>query len=251
MKMKRFGIAKQNKKSDLLHVPPGGDTAQTPYPDFDITNSDKWNLDWDEKTRRLVIDRLEHVPLYRFFSAEEAKLLEALCDCALPQNDRPAAKRVPIAPWIDERLYHDEGSGYRYENMPDDRKAYHMGVQGFDETAHHLFDAAFTDLPHAEQEEVMRQVAEGSPPGETWEQLSAALFFPLFMSDVITNYYAHPFAWAEIGFNGPASPRGHIRLRLDRHDPWEATEHQPRSSVEIVRRSRGKQKGPAKGGPTH
>ena len=138
---------------------------------------------------------------------------------------------------------HDEGSGYRYENMPEDRQAYRMGLQGFDETAHHLFGTAFIDLQQAHQEEVLRQVAEGSPPGETWERLSAVLFFQLFMSDVITNYYAHPSAWAEIGFNGPASPRGHIRLRLNLHDPWEAREHQPRSSVEIVRRSRGKRKG--------
>ena len=77
------------------------------------------------------------------------------------------------------------------------------------------------------------------------------LFFQRFMSDVITNYYAHPSAWAEIGFSGPASPRGHIRLRLNFRDPWEARERQPHSSVEIVRRSRGKRKAPAKGGPTH
>jgi hypothetical protein len=249
--MKRSRIFKQDKQSGSLQVPPGGGAKQTPYPDFRITNADKWNLDWDEKTRRLVIDRVENIPPYRFFSTAEGKLLEALCDCALPQADRPEAQRVPIAPWIDERLYAGKGSGYRYENMPEDRQAYHLGLQGFDETARSLFDTDFIDLPRAGQEEVMRQVAEGSPPGETWARLSAVLFFQLFMSDVITNYYAHPKAWAEIGFNGPASPRGHIRLRLDRHDPWEAEERQPRSSVDIVRRSRGKQKGPAKGGPTH
>jgi hypothetical protein len=251
MKMKPLRIPKQNGKNESLHVPRGGGAEQTPYPDFQITNADKWNLDWDENTKRLVISRVEKVPAYHFFSPEEAKLLEALCDCTLPQDDRPEAQRVPIAPWIDERLYTNEGSGYHYKNMPEDRQAYRMGLQGFDETAHHLFGAAFKDLPRAQRDEVIRQVAEGSPPGETWERLSAIIFFQLFMGDVITNYYAHPAAWAEIGFNGPASPRGHIRLRLNRHDPWEAREHHPHSSVEIVRRSRGKQKGPAKGGPTH
>jgi hypothetical protein len=249
--MNRLRIAKQNRQNESLRIPPGGGADQTPYPDFDITNADKWNLDWDEKTRRLVIDRVENVPPYRFFSTEEARLLEALCNCALPQEDRPEAQRMPIAPWIDERLYTGKGSGYRYENMAEDRQAYRMGLQGFDETAHHLFGTAFTDLQRPEQDEVIHRVAEGSPPGETWKRLSAVLFFQLFMGDVITNYYAYPKAWAEIGFNGPASPRGHIRLRLNFHDPWEARERQPRSSVEIVRRSRGKRKGPAKGGPTH
>jgi hypothetical protein len=249
--MNRLRIDSQNKNNEQLHVPPGGVAKGTPYPDFDITNKDKWNLDWDEKTRRLVVDRVENIPPYRFFSTEEARLLEALCDCALPQADRPETQRVPIAPWIDEQLYKDEGSGYRYENIPEDRQAYRMGLQGFNETAQHLFRTAFVDLQRTDQEEVLRQVSEGSPPGQIWKHLSAILFFQRFMSDVITNYYAHPSAWAEIGFSGPASPRGHIRLRLNFRDPWEAIEHQPHSSVEIVRRSRGKRKGPAKGGPTH
>jgi hypothetical protein len=238
-------------RSRSPHIPPGGGAQQTPYPEFQITNADKWNLDWDEKTRRLVLDRLENIPPYRFFSASEAGLLKALCDCALPQPDRPGAQRIPIAPWIDERLYKGAGPGYRYEHMPEDRQAYRLGLQGFDEAARRLFGAAFIELHPPEQNEVMRQVADGSPPGKTWEHLPATIFFQLFMNDVITNYYAHPAAWAEIGFNGPSSPRGHIRLRPDFHDPWEATERRPRSSVEIVRSSHGKRQGPAKGGPTH
>jgi hypothetical protein len=249
--MKRSRIPKHNERNGAVHVQPGGGAEGTPYPDFGITNDDKWNLDWDEKTRRLVIDRIEKVPAYRFFSPQEATLLEALCACVMPQEDRSEAQRVLIPPWIDARLYANESSGYRYENMPEDRQAYRMGLQGFEQTAHHLFGAAFIDLPRPKQDEVLRRVAEGTPPGEIWETLPAGLFFQLFMSDVITNYYAHPAAWAEIGFNGPASPRGHIRLRLNMRDPWEAGEHQPHSSVEIVRRSSDKQKGPAKGGPTH
>ena len=249
--MKRSSIAKQNSQNKVLHIPSGGGAEQTPYPDFQITTPEKWKLDWDEKTRRLVTDRVENVPPYRFFSREEAQLLEALCNCALPQEDRLEGERVPIVPWIDEGLYNSRGPGYRYENMPEDREAYRMGLQGFNQTAQHLFGSAFTDLRSADQNEVMRAVAKGSPPGEIWERLSAVLFFQRLMSDVITNYYAHPAAWAEIGFSGPASPRGHIRLRLNRRDPWEAREHKPHSSVEIVRRAPGKQKGPAKGGPTH
>ena len=74
--MNRLRIDKQNKNNERLHVPPGGVAKGTPYPDFDITNTDKWNLDWDEKTRQLVINRLKNVPPYRFFSPEEARLLE-------------------------------------------------------------------------------------------------------------------------------------------------------------------------------
>jgi hypothetical protein len=36
--------------------------------------------------------------------------------------------------------------------------------------------------------------------------------------------YAHPVAWSDIGFGGPASPRGYVRLGFDTRDPWEAKE---------------------------
>jgi hypothetical protein len=43
----------------------------------------------------------------------------------------------------------------------------------------------------------------------------------------VTCYYGHPTAWSEIGFGGPASPRGYVRMDFDRRDPWEAAEAKP------------------------
>ncbi len=40
--------------------------------------------------------------------------------------------------------------------------------------------------------------------------------------DICGAYYSHPFAWNEIGFGGPASPRGYVRMDFNRRDPWEA-----------------------------
>jgi len=223
-----------------LDVLPGGGAEDTPYPDFDVASPDKWAFDWDEKTRRLVLDRVNNVPAYRFFSPPEARTLEAVCARALPQEDRPQERRVQIAPWIDDRLYKGEGDGYRYEDMPGDREAYRRGLAGFEQSARLLFQEPFSDLGADQQDEVLRRVAEGSAPGDAWETLPPRRFFQWLMRDVITNYYAHPAAWAEIGFNGPSSPRGHIRLGLGKRDPWEAQEARESSSVDIVRRNIGK-----------
>jgi hypothetical protein len=37
-------------------------------------------------------------------------------------------------------------------------------------------------------------------------------------------YYSHPAAWSEVGFGGPASPRGYVRIGFNTRDPWEAKE---------------------------
>jgi hypothetical protein len=47
------------------------------------------------------------------------------------------------------------------------------------------------------------------------------------LHDICGAYYSHPHAWSEIGFGGPANPRGYVRIYFDRRDPWEATEAKP------------------------
>ena len=37
-------------------------------------------------------------------------------------------------------------------------------------------------------------------------------------------YYAHPWAWDEIGFGGPAYPRAYMRLENGQPEPWEKQE---------------------------
>jgi hypothetical protein len=136
--------------------------------------------------------------------------------------------------------------------MPDDKKAFRLALGGIEQAAFILYNASFNDLSHEDQDALIRLLANGTIPGSTWDELPAEIFFQLLVGEIITNYYAHPAAWAEIGFNGPASPRGHIRVWLGGRDPWEAKEIRSRSSVEIVRRHLQQGgSGEAKGGPTH
>jgi hypothetical protein len=54
--------------------------------------------------------------------------------------------------------------------------------------------------------------------------------------DIVLAYYAHPTAWSEIGYGGPASPRGYVRLDYNERDPWEAAEagHDDEQSVRRI-----------------
>jgi hypothetical protein len=65
----------------------------------------------------------------------------------------------------------------------------------------------------------------GDLSGNAWDGMLCKLFFEhRVIPDITHAYYAHPVAWNEIGFGGPASPRGYVRMGLDRRDPWEAVE---------------------------
>ncbi len=49
-------------------------------------------------------------------------------------------------------------------------------------------------------------------------------FWMLLVQDCVEAYYSHPFAWDEIGFGGPAYPRGYMRLERGEAEPWEVEE---------------------------
>jgi hypothetical protein len=197
----------------------------TRYPHYDVL--DKWSSpDWDEQTREVVRKRLEEIPQIRFFTDEEARLLRAIAERIVPQPDRNEAEKIPIVPWIDEKLHEDKRDGYRYEELPPQREAWRLGLAGMDEAARELFDGkSFIELDPISQDVVLTHVERGDPPGITWQQLPAARFFRSVLCLTLAKiYYAHPTAWSEIGYNGPSSPRGHVRKWEGGVDPWEAHE---------------------------
>jgi len=42
-----------------------------------------------------------------------------------------------------------------------------------------------------------------------------------------TAFYSHPRAWDEIGFDGPAYPRGYKNLGIGRREPFEVEDAHP------------------------
>ena len=193
------------------------------YPGFETLRQQAY---WDEATRRVILDRVHHVPSIRFFSADAARLLTAICDRLLPQDDRDAEHRVPIAPWIDHRLFEGRSAGYRYEDMPPDPDAYRLGLAGIDAGAQAAYGVPFVELDVARQDAVLKSIHDGKPIGgeEIWQRMPPHHYWLLLLSDVVATYYAHPYAWDEIGFGGPAYPRGYMRLENGLPEPWESAE---------------------------
>jgi Gluconate 2-dehydrogenase subunit 3 len=180
---------------------------------------------WDDATRRVVMDRVHNVPEFRFFDAGQRRTLEALCARVIPQMHRPAERRVPLAPWIDARCANRHSDGFRFDDMPPAEQAWTWGLEGLDQTAQALFGADFGDLGGRRQDHVLEAIRGGDPPGEVWRRMPAKRWWVYVALRQITGvYYAHPYAWDEIGFGGPAYPRGYLALNFGRPEPWEARE---------------------------
>jgi hypothetical protein len=46
----------------------------------------------------------------------------------------------------------------------------------------------------------------------------------VMMRATLSTFYSHPWAWNEIGFGGPAYPRGYSRLGPGMREAWEGEE---------------------------
>ena len=78
------------------------------YPGYDVL-AKRRTPSWNEKTRRVIDQRLAMPREPRFFTMEEFQTLEAVCARIVPQ---PAGRpQVPTAPMIDEKLYNHKGNG--------------------------------------------------------------------------------------------------------------------------------------------
>ena len=58
-----------------------------------------------------------------------------------------------------------------------------------------------------------------------WHGLPAQQVWSLWTRYACTAFYSHPWAWNEIGFGGPAYPRGYKNIGLDSRERWERADH--------------------------
>jgi hypothetical protein len=194
------------------------------YPDFNVLDEADH---WDEVTRRVVMERVENVPPQRFFSDPEARTLGVFCDLVLAQDSEP---KIPVLQMVDAKLFDGKLDGFRYADMPDDRETWRQVAVGLDAAARQHGAHDFSGAPWAIQCEVIQSFSEGSLHGEVWDVLSPKRAWSVVMRAILSAFYSHPWAWNEIGFGGPAYPRGYARFGVGQRESWEgaaATEHDP------------------------
>lgn len=192
------------------------------YPGYDVL-SKRWSQSWNAVTRAVIDRRLAVSREPRFFTMPEWETLDAVCARIMPQSShRP---RIPLAAYVDAKIHDKREDGYRYAAMPAQGEAWKRGLAALDQEATDAHGLPFHRLASEIQDGLLRRMQQGDLRSAVWAGMPCRLFFEhRVIPDITRAYYAHPSAWNEIGFGGPASPRGYVRMQLDRRDPWEAVE---------------------------
>jgi hypothetical protein len=197
------------------------------YPGYDVLTK-RNSVSWNDQTRAVIDRRIAIDPeKHEFFSDQEWLTLRAICARIVPQPpDR--ARPAPVAAMVDEKMHTNGGDGYRDARLPPMREAWRRGLAAIGAEARLRYGRRFDELGEVSQDDLLKAVQTGNVDEKAWGGLPPSLFFQKrLLHDIVSAYYAHPAAWSEIGFGGPASPRGYVRMNFDRRDPWEASEARP------------------------
>lgn len=205
------------------------------YPDFDVLSVTD---DWDHATKSVVLARLEKPGPLRFFSSAEEPVLRAFCDTVMAQDVEP---RVPVAEFVDDKLAAGRLDGYQYADMPDDRDTWHVVLKGLNHTAQTRYGKdGFAAAEQESREAIVDDLAHARLHGGPWDEVNVARAWSVCMRAILAGFYSHPWAWNEIGFGGPAYPRGYMRLGpLSTTEPFERHGATSEDPVEIVKKGLG------------
>src|SRR4051794_9576146 len=209
---------------------------QNGYPGYDVLSKSS-GPSWNEQTRRVIARRISVDREPRFFSREEFETVNAIAARLVPQ---PASRPpIPVALLVDRTLHEGNSDGYRVPGMPREGEAWRHGLRALDAEAQAAYGGRFHTLAESAQVSLLEHMERGELHGPEWGSMRPADFFKRRMAqDVVLAYYSHPTAWSEIGWGGPASPRGYVRLDFDERDPWEAAEADGANDVTVRRANR-------------
>ena len=124
---------------------------------------------------------------------------------------------------VDARLAEGETDGWHYADLPEDGETFRASFALSTTDAQRAFGSPFAELDWRTRADLVQAVQDRSSKS-AWHAMRADRVWSLWTRYACTAFYSHPWAWNEIGFGGPAYPRGYKNLGIDAREPWEVAD---------------------------
>lgn len=192
------------------------------FPGFDVLAQAEH---WDDVTRAVVTTRVHALPAVRFFTPAEEAAAKALLDRLVGQDDESGQQEVELVRIVDGRLAERQTDGWHYDTLPQDTQAWRDTLAALDDDARVTHGRAFAECD-LEQQRALLGAIQASEDAD-WHGMPPSAVWSLWTRYAATAFYSHPAAWNEIGFSGPAYPRGYKNLGVDKLEPYEVHDAAP------------------------
>lgn len=171
------------------------------YPSYDILSQQEH---WDQHTREIVKKRLGPFPAPSHFNPEQAKIIKWISKTLVADERDNILEYIVFH--LEQGLKSSIGEGQRPPGAPPQHLLLREGLKKLRD---------FCQLEENERIKVLKSLEHG-------ELENSKHFINYLKRKIISAYYSHPLVWSEIGYGGPAYPRGYVRIELGLTDPWEA-----------------------------
>ncbi|WP_134699093.1 gluconate 2-dehydrogenase subunit 3 family protein [Ammoniphilus sp. YIM 78166] len=179
------------------------------YPNYDVLRNKE---EWDEHTRSIVLSRYNRTWEFQFLTLQEVEILHLICSRLV--DDTREDLVAYMVKHIDQTLVDSPGEGQRKVGVLPAHQLIREGLQWLNEASIKQYMLGFTQLEKRQQLHLLDEFSRGNFLQKEW--------FKKLLSLATESYYSHPTVWSEIGYGGPAYPRGYVRAQLGQLDPWEA-----------------------------
>lgn len=187
------------------------------YPGYDAMREE---AAWDDHTREVVRKRLGGFEHLEFLTEPEAAVLTQVV--ATLVDDSSAMPIEFAVRHIDSREKSRIGESQRKVGVPAEPELIRKGLAAIEAESRATLGGAFADQAPGNCAALLGRLERSEFSGAgRWQGIPQKELFTKLLTLAVETYYSHPQVWSEIGYGGPAYPRGYVRTELDLTDPWE------------------------------
>lgn len=186
--------------------------------DFDVLSQTK---EWDKETQDVVTSRTSNDVPPLTLRQHELDTLTSICSILLG-DDRSDILAFVIS-HIDTKMRIGIGESERNINMPPFQLLVHKGIQAWNTFCSSKHGHEFAAMDSQIQLDFITSLIVSPVPFQVANyEIQSKDFLDRIHTEAVSAYFSHPTIWSEIGYAGPAYPRGYVRIERGLTDPWEA-----------------------------
>lgn len=120
---------------------------------------------------------------WRFFAAEEAQTINAICEQIIPADQDPGAAWAGVINYIDRQLK---------RKFKEFQQTYRKGIAAVEKTALRLHGKRFIELTPSQQTEIVAALEKNQAPDDLWREVPQREFFDLVLNHTMQGFYGNP-----------------------------------------------------------
>lgn len=192
---------------------------KTYYPTYDVISEKN---EWDSVTQEVIQNRT-HPREGNVLTHEMKRSLQAYAKSLFPSH--VGEQTLSISMILDHRLTENRLKSYPKDSLQSKEEIILHGLEHAEDECVVYDHKPFFQM--SDEERLKKILSWKHQLGEEsiWTNVTCDLFYTTLTSELLKIIYSDPSVWSNIGYGGPAYPRGYYAFGPKQFDSWEAKPH--------------------------